>query len=165
MADEESGGKQSTSDEGVSLVDDLGVVDLRRRLFQKAGRLFSTAGRHSPVAELQKDYLVIHPSDKPLVTEEVGTPITINVNDKGIMLDELGNLRRIVGAKYNGQMIYVLGETLPDTTKNLVGWQDKDGKIRKLIYNEAPLTASGAYKLRNKTHNGEIKDIPELTSE
>ena len=152
-------------EEGVPLVDDLGVIDLRELIFAKKGRLFSAAGRESPVAELTDGFLILHPSDKPLSDDEKGESIAIRVNESGIMLDELGNVRRVVGAKYKGQIIYCLGERIPDTTKNMCGWQDKDGKIHKLIYNEEPLSVAGAYKLRNKTHNGELEDVQDLTSE
>src|ERR1700738_1990933 len=96
--EEEQDFKPSPQKEGpLPLVDELGVEDLQDPIFGGRGRLFSTAGRDSPVAEFTKDFLVLHPPQLPFEESGQGESedIVINVDESGILLDELGRQKKI----------------------------------------------------------------------
>jgi hypothetical protein len=159
MSDEEN---PPSNNEPKTLVDDLGVESLRDLFIGKHGKLFSAAGRNSPVVEVEDDFLIMHPPNKPLNDGRDIENIMIKVDDKGILLDELGSQKRISGAKFNGNPIYILGECEPDSTRNLVAALDKDGELHRLYLDTKMLTAPAAFKLRNKTHDGELSIFSDL---
>jgi hypothetical protein len=159
MSNEENG---APKDEPQSLVDDLGVHTLRDLLFGKHGKLFSAAGRLSPVVEVNVDSLVMHPPNKPFDSGGETEDIIIHVDERGILMDELGNKKRIAGAKFNGNPVYVLGETHEETGKNLVAALDGGGELHRLYLGPKILTAPAAFKLRNKTHDGELSIFSDL---
>jgi hypothetical protein len=152
----------SANKEDQSLVDDLGVSGLRDLLFGKHGKLFSAAGRLYGVAEVENDGFVLHPPNKPLFGNQETEEIQIQVDEKGILLDELGVPKRIAGAKFNGDPVYVLGEK-DASDKNLAGALMKDGKMQKLYLGAKLLNAAAAFKLRNKTHDGELSIFSDLS--
>lgn len=157
--------KGPSEDDELSLVDDLGVKDFRRLIYGKHGKLWSTAGRSTPVAELSEDALIMHPPDKPFQEDAKIEDIKLKVDDKGILLDELDQRRKIKGAKFNGKELFVLGETKEGTTRHYIGVEGKDGKMKKLFLQENAITSDAAYKLRNKTHNGDLSNFPDLVAE
>lgn len=146
---------EQDDNEELSLVDELGVSGLRDLLFGKHGKLFSAAGRNYVVAEVNGESLVMHPPDKPFASVDKTEEIGIKTDDRGILLDELGEPKRISGGKFNGDPLYVLGER-DDTGKNVVAALSKDGKLQKLYFGPHLLTSAAAFKLRNKTHDGEL---------
>ncbi|HMO22000.1 MAG TPA: hypothetical protein PKC98_13670, partial [Candidatus Melainabacteria bacterium] len=58
------------SGEDISLVDELGIVDLDIPVYGGRGRVFSAAGRNAPVAEFTEDFLVLHPPQRPFEDEK-----------------------------------------------------------------------------------------------
>lgn len=155
----------STNSGDVPLIDELGVQDLRELIFGKRGRLFSAAGRESPVAEFTSDFLVLHPPQKPF--EEIGSSedIIIHVDDKGILLNEIGQARKIAGAKFGGAELWWLGERAPNSIKHYAGWFDDKGKVHKLYINGEPITTEVVYRMRNRTHDGELSIFPDVTTD
>ncbi len=152
-------------DDGQTLADELGIEDLSAPLLGGRGRLFSIAGKSSPVGEFTKDQLVMRPPQKPFHESGPSEVITKHADGNGILLDELGNQKKIPGAKYNGHQVYWLGETQPDTLKHLVGWFDEQNNVHKLYVQNEIVTTSIAFKLRNKTHDGELAIFPDLKSD
>jgi len=167
MNEQENNNAPSSGDpnDPVSLADELGVTDLRELVFGKHGRLFSAAGRTAPIAEFTDDSLVLHPPGMPFEEERQTEVIHYDVDERGIALNELGQPRRISGAKLNGRPLYVLGEMLPGTYKHLVAWFDDSGKAHRMAIQGNIVTTDMAYQMRNKTHDGELAAFADLESE
>jgi hypothetical protein len=147
-----------------SFADELGVGDSLDPVFSGRGRLFSTAGPQSPIAEFTEDYLILYPPQKPLDEHTFREEITILVNERGVLLNELGEPRVIPAARFHGHELLCLAERSRNG-KHLVAWFDEAGQRHRLFLQGAELTIRGAIKLRNATHDGEISIFPELTSE
>lgn len=152
-------------DDPQPLADELGVEDLSRIVFGNRGRLFSAAGKSAPIAEFAGNFLVMHPPDKPFVDEGPAEEIVIHASDRGVMLDELGNEKKITGAKFRGNELYWLAEKKPGTTRCLVGFFDEEGKVHHIYMGEQPITTDIAFKLRNRTHDGELSIFEDLSTE
>ncbi len=148
-----------------ALVNQLGVANLKEILFDKDGHLFSAAGRQSPVAEITSSGVMLHPPQKPYEAKGKIENITVAVNEKGIVLDELGQPRKIAGAKFKGQEIYWLGEVMPGTVKHYAGWFDNLGKAHKLYLQNQALTTDIIYKIRNRSVDGELSVFAELSTD
>src|SRR5262249_26976911 len=93
-----------------SLAEELGIETIHVPIFGGRGRLFSAAGKHSPVAEFNKEFLVLHPPHKPFTEIGESEDIVINVDKRGVLQDELGRPKVISGAKYKGNQLWFLGE-------------------------------------------------------
>ena len=150
----------------LSLADELGVHELGEIVFIDNGRLFSAAGRSAPIVELTEDEnLLMRPAEKPL-SDEIGTEsIEIRIDDRGILLNELGERRKFAGVKFKGRSLFYMGETVPDTFKHYVGFFDPTGNLCKLYLQGRPVTSEIIYKLRVRTHDGEIGVFPELSDD
>ncbi len=151
--------------EKLPLVDELGVEDLDEVLFGGRGRLFSAAGRESPVAEITGEGVLLHPPQKPFAEEGDTENIISQIDERGILLNELGQLRKIVGARYKGFSIYALGEMKPGTLKHYAAWFDEEGQMHKLYVQGEALTTDMIFRIRNRTHDGEIGSFAEITSD
>ena len=92
-----------------ALVDELKVKGLRQGIIAKHGRFLSAAGRQSPVAEFGDSYLVMHPPQKPFFEEGPTEEIEIHTDERGILLDEQGKVKKIAGAKFKGQEVLLAG--------------------------------------------------------
>jgi len=149
------------------LADELGIVDLSDPIFGGRGRLFSAAGRESPVAEFTDDFLVLHPPQKPFQDSEFGPTedITFRSTEAGILLNEIGEPKTIGGARYRGHQLYWMLQQEPGTSRHYAGWLDDDGKPHILTANGSPLTTSIVVRLRNTTHDGEISKCFEASAE
>lgn len=153
------------ADQDLPLVDELGVEDLRELIFGKRGRLFSAAGRQAPVAEFTDDFLVLHPPQKPFAESGATEDIVSHVDDRGVLLNEVGAPRKIAGAKFKGRELWWLGERMPGTLRHYVGWFDDAGKSHKLYINGEAITTEVAYRMRNRTHDGELSIFPDITTD
>jgi hypothetical protein len=150
----------------LSLADELGVHALREIVFIDQGRLFSAAGRTAPIAELtEEEDLVLRPPDKPLSDDLHTERIEIQVDDRGILLNELGERRMFAGTKHKGRALFYLAETVPDSNRHYVGFFDTDGNLGKLYLQGRPVTTDIIYKLRVRTHDGELGVFPELSDD
>ncbi|HEY9714098.1 MAG TPA: hypothetical protein V6C72_11545 [Chroococcales cyanobacterium] len=147
------------------LVDELGIIDLDEPIVGGRGRLFSAAGRQSPVAEFNSGFLILHPPQNPFEEEGEVEDIRYNTNERGILLDEFNNPKKIPGAKYKGNELWWLGKQSPGTTKHYAGWFDEDDVAHLLYFSGQPLTTDLIFRLRNKTHDGEISIFPDLDSD
>jgi hypothetical protein len=166
--DEEEQQKQQPSPlkEGEqSFADELGIEDLSDPIFGGRGRIFSAAGKDSPVAEFTEDFLIMHPPQLPFDDSGPSEDFVINVDDSGILLDELARQKRIAGARFKGRELFWLGERKPGTLKHYAGWFDKHDLVHLLYVNGEPITTEIVFKLRNKTHDGEISIFPDLESD
>ncbi|MBI4534009.1 MAG: hypothetical protein HY711_08670 [Candidatus Melainabacteria bacterium] len=153
------------TDEPKPLAEELGVKDLRELIFGKKGRLFSAAGKLSPIAEFTEQHVVLHPPDKPLKDEGPAEDIVLHVSERGVLLDDLGAEKTIAGAKFRGQKVYWLAEQQPGTTRHYAGWFDQSGKPHLLYTKGEPLTTDMAYRYRNRTHDGELSIFEDLTTD
>ncbi len=151
----------------IPLVDELGAVDLKELVFGAKGRLFFAAGRLSPVAEFTDDFVVLHAPGRPLADPEKDPheDIVEHADKQGILLDDLGERKKIVGCTLEGHQVYWLGERKPGTLKHYAGWMDHRGRLRKVLYQNQPLTTEAVYRLRNRTHDGEIGVFPDIASQ
>ena len=152
-------------DDDIPLVDELGVKDIRRVLFGGHGRLFSAAGRESPIVEVDDDFLIMHPAGKPFDSEGKSEDIKLQVSKRGVLLDELDREKSVPGAKYKGHSLWCLGERKPGTSKFFVAWFDESGKPHLLTFKGEKMTADHAFRLRNKTHDGELTINEEVGSD
>lgn len=146
------------------LVDELDVQGIRQGKYFAYGRLLSAATRQMPVVEFLDEALVMHPPEKPFedTTPEIAA---IGVDEKGILLDESGKPKRVAGARFNNQSIWWLGERKPGTLRHYAVWFDDQGLPHKLLIQGQPVTIDIVYKLRNRTHDGELSMFPDLSSE
>lgn len=155
----------SEHEDAIPLVDELGVVDLRELVFGKRGKLFSAAGRFSPVAEFTDDSVLLHPPDKPLEENGPVENIAIQMSERGVLLDELGAEKKIPGATFQGNPLWILAEQKPDTDKYCIGWFDESNTPHKLYLEGEELTTEFVYKLRNRTHDGELSCFDDISSD
>lgn len=153
------------STEPMTLAEELGLEDDTAPIFGGRGRLFSAAGKHSPVIEFKSEEVIIHPPQLPFSEDGPTEEIRTRVDNRGVLLDELGVAKHIAGARFKGKMLWVLGEQLPGTTKNLVAWFDDQGKTHKLYVNDEPLSVDVVFRLRNKTHDGELSFFADVTTD
>jgi hypothetical protein len=147
------------------LADELGIEDLSDSVFCARGRLFSAAGRESPVAEITETHLLLYPPDKPFDENGHTEDIAIRVNEDGILINDFGELRVITGARYYNRKLYCMGKKGERSGKHLVCWFDDNAKPHTLFYQGTELTTGNAFRLRNSTHDGEISIWADLTSD
>lgn len=148
-----------------TLAEELGIEDLSDPIFGGRGRIFSAAGKYSPVAEFTDDFLIMHPPQMPFDESGRSEDFVVNIDESGILLDELNRQKKIAGARFRGHELYWLGETKPGTLKHYAGWFDKHDVAHLLYVNGEPITTDIIFKLRNKTHDGEISIFPDLESD
>lgn len=158
-------GDFDAEDDEVTLADELGIEDLTDILFADRGRIFSAAGRESPIAEFEDDGLLLRPPQKPFQDEGPQEEIVFHADEHGILLNELGERRKIVGAKFRGQPIYVIAETKPGTIKHYAVWFDDQMQPHKFFVQGDALTSDMLFRIRNRTHDGEISIFPEITTD
>ncbi len=151
----------------LSLADELGVQELGDIVFVDQGRLFSAAGRTAPIVELtDDDDLLIRPPEKPLSDDLPMESIEIREDDRGILLNELGERRKILGVKFRGCALYYLGDKAPEgTQRHYVGFFDGSGNLCRLYLQGRCVTTDIVYKLRVRTHDGELGVFPELSDD
>lgn len=149
----------------LSLADELGIEDLMDNLFAEHGKIFSAAGRESPIAEFEDDGVTLRPANKPYMDAPPGEVIVYTHDSHGILLNEFGEQRRIVGAKFRGNPIFVLAEQKPGTVKHFAAWFDADMRPHKFYVNGDALTSDVLFRIRNRTHDGEISIFPEIQSD
>ncbi len=155
---------QPSDSEHVSLVDELGIRDIYEPMADLDGKVFCTAGRDTPVVEWAEDFLILHPPQLPFYEQGPEEEIVVMVDDRGIVLDELGVPKKIPTAKYQGFPIYYFGEQKEGTLKHYAVVLTPDERL-VFIFNdkEERLTTDDVYKLRNKSVNGEISQFPGLS--
>ena len=117
------------SDENTSLVDELGIQDIYEPMAGLDGKIFCTAGRDAPVAEFNEDYLILHPPQLPLYEQGPEEEIVVSVDERGIVLDELGVAKKIPAAKYQGFPIYYFGEQKEGTLKHYAAVLTADERL------------------------------------
>ena len=154
------------SGDDLSLVDDLGIVDLDIPVYGGRGRVFSAAGRNAPVAEFTEDFLVLHPPQRPFEDEEAESEvIVIRMDDDGILINELGQRKKVPGAKFQGKEIFYYWEQRPGTMKHYGVFFDEDHAHHFMILEDNRLTVDVIFQLRNMTHDGELAKFTEISVE
>jgi hypothetical protein len=164
-AENKPAAETSQGDAPLPLADELGVDDLNEILFAEHGRVFSAAGRESPIAELRASGVMLYPPNLPFSDAAPAEVIVFKGDKRGILLNELGEPRRIVGAKFKGRELFTLLETKPDTVKHYAGWFDDKDQPHKLYVQGQALTSDMVFRIRNRTPDGEISMFPEITSD
>jgi hypothetical protein len=155
----------SPADAPLPLADELGVDDLDEILFAEHGRVFSAAGRESPIAELRASGVMLYPPNLPFSDAAPTEVIAYKGDKRGILLNELGEPRKIVGAKFKGHELFTLLETKPGTVKHYAGWFDEKDQPHKLYVQGQALTSDMVFRIRNRTPDGEIGMYPEISSD
>jgi hypothetical protein len=155
---------ESAQNENLALRDELGIEDLSEPVSGGRGRLFSTAGRETPIAELTEEYVILHPPQKPFNEEDSDESITQRVSPRGVLLSAIGNEIKITGARFRGYPLYCLNARENETGKRLVAYFDEGGTPRYLIFEGKPVTYHVALFLRNKTHDGDLSNTVGLVS-
>lgn len=149
-----------------SLVDELGVEDIDEPVFGARGRLFAAAGRNSPIAEFTDDFLILHPPQQPFEDENAESEvIVIKMDDKGVLINEIGERKKIPGARFHGKELYYFWEQKPGTMKHFAVFFDEEGNHHYLVSEGERLTTNVIYQLRNMTHDGELTKFPEIVAE
>ncbi len=164
-AQQEPQDAQSIPPEELPFVDELGIAAVDEPIYGGRGRVFSAAGRYSPLAEFTDQHVIMHPPQLPFSEDGPAEEILTKVDKRGVLLDELGNPKHIAGARFKGMSLWYLGEQLPGTSKYLVAWFDAQNKPHKLYVNEEPLTVDVVFRLRNKTHDGELSFFADVTTD
>lgn len=149
----------------VPLVDELGIDSLDIPISAGRGRIFSVAGRDTPVGEFTSDHLILHPPQKPFEEQRQHEDIVLRQNERGVLLNELGQPKHISGARFQGEIIWILAETEPESTRHYGAWFDEEGNAHKLYLDGEPLTADVLFRLRNKTHDGELTIFADLVTD
>ncbi|MDZ4835499.1 MAG: hypothetical protein SGJ27_17125 [Candidatus Melainabacteria bacterium] len=166
-ASDTAGGVTEEFTESLSFVDELDVRDLKRPLRDSRGRQFSAAGRSTPVAEFTEDFLVLHPPQMPFQDADDGPSeeIVLMMDATGVLVDELGDRKKISGAKYNGQALFFFWEQKPGTLKHYAVFFDAEQKHHYLTVEGERVTTDVIFKLRNMTHDGELTRFKELLAD
>lgn len=153
--------------DALSLVDELGVTDLRDPVLGGRGRIFISAGRQSPVAEFTDEFVVLHPPQKPFQDADSGPAeeIVLQMDGSGVLVDEFGQRKKISGARFFGREIFWFWEQRPGTLKHYAIFFDDLGNHHYLKINGERVTTDVVYKLRNMTHDGELTKFAELEGE
>lgn len=147
-----------------SFVDELGVEDIEEPVAGSRGKLFSVAGRNSPVAEFTDEFLVLHPPQLPYVDDQPDSEvIVINMDDTGVLVNELGQRKKIPGARFEGRELFYYWEQKPGTMKHYAVFFDDEGKHHFLVIEGEKLTTNVIYQLRNMTHDGELAKFTEIS--
>ncbi len=154
----------SSTPQPVSLRDELGIEDLFDPVFGARGRLFSAAGRETPIAEVSQGFLVLHPPQAPFEEEDFDDILSERVSDRGVLLNAIGEEIHIPGAKFSGQQLFCMGKRDEITAKHAVAWFNQNGSPSYLMLEGRPVTYNEALKMRNATHNGELSIVPLLVS-
>jgi hypothetical protein len=152
-------------DKDMPLADELGIEDLTDILFADRGRILSAAGRDAPVAEFEENGVLLRPPQKPWLDSGPEEEVIYHADEHGILLNELGERRKIVGAKYKGMPVYVIAEQKPGTVKHYAAWFDEAMRPHKFFVQGDALTSDMVFRIRNRTHDGEISIFPEIQSE
>ena len=149
-----------------SLVDELGVEDIDRPVYGGRGRVFAAAGRDSPIAEFTDDFLVLHPPQRPFEDEEAESEvIVIRMDDDGILINELGDRKKVPGARFQGRDLFYYWEQKPGTMKHYAVFFDDEHKPHYLLIDSEKLTVDIIFQLRNMTHDGELSIFTEISVE
>jgi hypothetical protein len=156
--------KQSKEPNKLSLADELGVEGLSDPVFSSRGRLFSAAGRNAPIAEITEDHLILYPPQKPFDESSFAHDIAIKANEDGILLNELGQARSIPQARFHGAKLFCMAEKSKLAGKYLVAWFDENRQPHILCWQGEALSIHAVFRLRNRTHNGELSIFPDLSS-
>jgi hypothetical protein len=143
----------------VPLCDELGIEDLSDPVMGGRGRLFSAAGRESPIAELTEDFVLLYPPQNPFSEEEFDDSLTERVSARGVLLNAIGIEVLLPGARFRGFPIYCLAKRDSETGKRLVAYFDQLGDVCHLMCEGHLVTHNEALRLRNKTHNGELSKV------
>jgi len=146
------------------LVDELDVQGVKQGKYFVDGRLLSAATRQMPVVEFLDEALVMHPPEKPFEDSPAETS-SIASDERGVLLDDYGQSKKVAGACFKGQSIWWLAERRPGTMKHFAAWFDESGVAHKLFIQGQAITTDVVYKLRNRTHNGELSMFPDLSSD
>ena len=157
----------STAPKGpVGLAEELGIEDIYQPLVGGHGQLFCAAVPEVPLVVIKDDALVIHPPQLPLMAEDHVEEMKVQVSNRGILLDEFGKEKRVASAKYRGRPIFHWGECVPGTYRSYAIVEASDGAMH-FIYDTTTgekLPVDEVYRLRNRTHDGEIGKFPQLNS-
>jgi hypothetical protein len=157
----------SQSDSGpraVPLRDELGIEDLSDPIFGGRGRLFSAAGRDSPIAELTQGFVVLHPPQSPFNEEGSDELLPERFSDRGVLLNSIGEEINIPGAKFRGHQLFCMGMRDATTGKHAVAWFKENGLPSYLMLEGRVLTYNTVIHMRNGTHDGELSIVPLLNS-
>lgn len=150
------------------LADELGIEDIYQPLVGGHGKLFCAAGRDAPLVVFEDDFLVLHPAQKPLMDDDAACEeMQVQINERGLLLNELGEVKKITAAKYRGRPIYISGEQRDNTYKHYVLAEDFDGTLHFIFDQDKEgerITADEAYRMRNATFNGELSKFRQLRS-
>ena len=149
-----------------TLAEELGIDDLGNPILGGRGRLFSVAGKNAPVAEFTDEFVVLHPPDRPFEEADYAPAeeIVIMMDDVGVLVNEIGERKKVAGARFNGREIFYFWQQAPGTLKHYAVWFDDQGMHHYLTINGQRITTDIVYKLRNMTHNGELTRFVELSS-
>lgn len=153
-----------SEDENKPLVDELDVHGTKQGKYFAHGRLLSAATRQMPVVEFLDEALVLHPPEKPF-DDQAPEEIAVSVDERGVLLDDGGKPKKIAGARYNNRSIWWSGERKTGTLRHFAVWFDDNGVCHKLMIQGQPITTDVIYKLRNRTHDGELSMFPDLASD
>jgi len=166
MADNETidHSQSNSGPRAVPLRDELGIEDLSDPIFGGRGRLFSAAGRDSPIAELTQDFVVLHPPQSPFDEEGFDQILQERLSDRGVLLNSIGAEINIPGAKFRGQRLFCMGMRDAMTGKHAVAWFKENGSPSFLTLDGRLLTYNTVIQMRNGTHDGELSIVPLMDS-
>ena len=145
------------------LADELGVEDIYIPIMGKDGKVFCTAGRDAPIAEFNGDLLILHPPQMPLDASDQGEVFTNVCDERGILLNELGEPKKVPAATFKGCPIFIIGEQRPGTLRNYVVALTPEGTQHALYDIDGErLTYPEIYEFRNKSADGELAIFDEI---
>lgn len=150
--------------DGPKLIDELGVEDLSRTYVRMNGREFAAAGRKIPVAEIDYHGMVMYHPEMPL-NEAPGEVISVECDQYGIVLNELGDRRKVAGARYQGHEIFWHRDTIPGSSRHYIAWYDEEWNAHSLFLVGSRVTVDMVLKMRSRTVNGELSVFAEVTSD
>lgn len=162
--DEEEDDDDETHKRPRSLKEELQVEDLGTCAFLKGTELFAAAGPEYPLLQVNPDgTFITHAPDLPH-RRQVDEDIVVRVDEHGRLLNELGELRKLVGMKYNGRQLYFVNERHPENGQSLAAWFDDDWTPHFLYLGDTILSAAMVLRIRNRMIDGELNNFDEISS-
>jgi hypothetical protein len=100
----------------------------------------------------------------PLDASNDGEAFSIQVDARGILLDEFGAPKKVPAATFKGCPIYYFGEQKTGTLKHYAVALAHDGSLHALFYEHGErLTTKDIYELRNKSGDGDLSSFSQVS--
>ncbi|MBX9687279.1 MAG: hypothetical protein K2X27_11290 [Candidatus Obscuribacterales bacterium] len=153
--------EQSSEPEGpLTLGEELEIEDLSRCIYFKDSKIFAAAGPGLPLLQVNTDGTFVSLDPDLPYRDSIDVEVVVSQDKYGRLLNELGEVRKVVGMTYNGKQLYFVAERHPDNEQHLAAWFDDEWKPHYLYLGDTLLSAPMLVnRLRNHMLSGELSEL------